>query len=343
MSLQIGQINGFGDVGPGWSALAEASGNVFATPEWLTAWWSHFGGDQELRLHTVHDGDRLVALLPLVLWRRRAPRVLRFAGHGPSDVMGPICAPGDRPAAAGALEQVLRDDGDWDVLLAERLPAADVLPQALRDRELQREASPLLPIDGMSWDDYLAGKSSNFRQQARRRERKLAKEHEISFRLADDPDRLDADLEDLFRLHNQRWSGESAALAARRAAFHHEFAHAAQARGWLRLWLLDVDGRTAAAWYGLRFGGRDLYYQAGRDPEREREAVGFVLLVHSVREAFNDGMRAYDFLRGGEEYKDRFTDDDTAVETWAAGRGALGRTTIAVAPRMRSLLAARLR
>ena len=54
-------------------------------------------------------------------------------------------------------------------------------------------------------------------------------------------------------------------------------------------------------------------------------------------------MREYDFLRGGEGYKDRFTDDDTVVETRAAGRGPLGRATVAVAPRMRSLLASRLR
>src|SRR5258708_6071334 len=103
--------------------------------------------------------------------------------------MGPVCARADRAAMAGALEHVLRDDSDWDVLLAERLPGADVLPDTLRDSELQREASPVLPIEGRSWDDYLATKSSNFRQQARRRERKLAKEHDTHFRLADDPDR----------------------------------------------------------------------------------------------------------------------------------------------------------
>src|SRR4051812_32373017 len=343
MDLQIGRIDRLEDVGPDWGPLAEASGNVFGTPEWLTTWWRHFGEDQELRLFTVRDEGRLVALLPLVLWRRRSPSVLRFAGHGPSDVMGPICAPADRPAAAAALKQVLGDDGDWDVLLAERIPSPDLLPDSLRERELQRDASPLLEIGGTSWDDYLATKSSNFRQQARRRERKLAKEHAISFRLADDPNRIDADLEDLFWLHNQRWEGYSGALLEARAAFHREFAHAALERGWLRLWLLEVDGRTVAAWYGMRFAGRDLYYQAGRDPDYDRLAVGFVLLVHSVREAFNDGMDAYDFLRGGEVYKDRFTDDDTVVETWAAGRGALGRTTVAVAPRMRALLAARLR
>jgi CelD/BcsL family acetyltransferase involved in cellulose biosynthesis len=342
MSLQTGRISALEELGTDLAALAEASGNIFATPEWLTLWYRHFGADQELRAYTVHDDGRLVALLPLVLWRASRPRVLRFAGHGPSDQMGPVCAQADRPAAAAGLEQVL-SDGGWDVLLAERLPAADVLPQAIRPRELQREGSPVLPIDGRSWDDYLATKSSNFRQQARRRERKLAKEHELSFRLADDPDRLDADLEVLFELHDERWSGESGALREQRAGFHRDFARVALERGWLRLWLLEVDGRPAAALYGLRYADRELYYQAGRDPELDRAAVGFVLLVHSVREAFNDGLHAYDFLRGGEEYKDRFTDDDTVVETWAAGRGSLGRATVAVAPRLRGVLAARLR
>ena len=195
----------------------------------------------------------------------------------------------------------------------------------------------------MSWDDFLASKSSNFRQQARRRERKLAEQHELRFRLADDPARLDADLEVLFALHEERWTeAGSGALRERRAAFHRDFARVALERGWLRLWLLELDGRPAAAWYGLRFAGRELYYQAGRDPAFERQAVGFVLLVHTVREAMNDGMREYDFLRGGEGYKDRFTDDPTVVHTLAAGRGPLGRAAVALAPRARRLLRGRM-
>lgn len=339
----IERLDSLDQVGPDWQALAEAAGNVFATPEWLTLWWRHFGRGQELRLFTVREEGRLVTLLPLVLWRRRQPRVLRFLGHGPSDVMGPVCRDADRPMAAAALEWVL-GERDWDVLLAERLPAGDPAAARLRGRELQREPSPVLRIDGMSWHDYLSTKSANFRQQARRRERKLAREHDLRFRLADDPARLGADLDVLFRLHDVRWQGEgSGALAERRAAFHRDFARVALERGWLRLWMLELDGRPAAAWYGLRFANRELYYQAGRDPTFEREGVGFVLLAHTLREAMNDGMREYDFLRGSEVYKDRFTDDDTAVETWAAGRGPLGRATVAVAPRMRGLLARRLR
>jgi CelD/BcsL family acetyltransferase involved in cellulose biosynthesis len=326
-----------------WGRLAERAGNVFATPEWLTTWWEHFGEDDaELRVDTVRHEDQLVGLLPLYVWRSRLPRTLRFLGHGPSDVMGPVCAPADRPVVAAALERSLARDG-WDVLLAERLDSPEVLPAALGARELQREPSPVLPIEGRSWEEFVASKSSNFRQQVRRRERRLASEHELRFRLTDDPSRLDADLDVLFRLHRRRWGGDgSEALSARRAAFHRDFARLALERGWLRLWTLELDGRAAAAWYGLRFAGRELYYQAGRDPALEKQAVGFVLLAHTIREAMNDGMREYDFLRGGEGYKDRFTDDRSAVSSWAAGRGAVGRAAVAVAPRARRLLRNRL-
>lgn len=326
-----------------WGGLAESAGNIFATPEWLETWSRHFAAGREPRAWPVRDGGRLVAILPLHLWRGGRPRTLRFMGHGPSDVMGPICAPGDRPLAAAALEERLAEDAEWDVFLAERLPDPGLMPGSLGARELRREPSPVLKIDGIAWDDFLASKSSNFRQQVRRRERKLAEEHGLRFRLADDPDRLDADLDALFRLHGERWGGRgSGALAAQRAEFHRAFAHLALRRGWLRLWMLELGERPAAAWYGLRFSGRELYYQAGRDPAFDRHAVGLVLLAHTVREAMNDGMREYDFLRGGEGYKDRFTGDDTAVSTWAAGRGAIGRAAVAIAPRARRLLRGRL-
>ena len=340
-AAEIEWVDDLAEVPGDWGSLAEAAGNVFGTPEWLTLWWRHFGDGRPLRVYVVRERGRVAALLPLYLWRPRAPRTLRFLGHGPSDVMGPICAPSDRAHAAAGLERVL-GEGRWHVLLAERLASTEVLPDDLRAHELRREPSPVLPFEGMSWDDFLASKSSNFRQQARRRERKLAEEHELRFRLSDDPERLDADIEVLFRLHAERWGEGSDALRERRAAFHREFARLALERGWLRLWVLELDGRPAAAWYGLRFAGRELYYQAGRDPAFERQAVGFVLLVHTVREAMNDGMREYDFLRGGEGYKDRFTDDETVVRTFAAGRGLAGRAAVAIAPRAQRLLRVRI-
>jgi CelD/BcsL family acetyltransferase involved in cellulose biosynthesis len=126
-------------------------------------------------------------------------------------------------------------------------------------------------------------------------------------------------MDTLFALHRLRWGDDSGFLP--RAAFHREFAAVALERGWLRLWLLELDGRPAAAWYGLRFGGVEHYYQSGRDPAFDSLSAAFVLLAHTIRAAFDDGAREYRFGRGQDPYKYRFTGQDPGLETIAATRG----------------------
>jgi CelD/BcsL family acetyltransferase involved in cellulose biosynthesis len=159
----------------------------------------------------------------------------------------------------------------------------------------------------------------------------------MTYRLADDPERLREDMETLLSLHQARWQADSAALAGRSAAFHHEFAALALQRRWLRLWLAEVEGRAVAAWYGFRFAGAEWYYQAGRDPAWDRSSVGLVLLAHTLREAINDGLREYKLLRGGEAFKYRFASGDAPVVTLAVARGPRGRAAAAAAATALSL------
>ena len=107
---------------------------------------------------------------------------------------------------------------------------------------------------------------------------------------------------------------------------HHEFARAALDHGWLRLWLLELDGRPLAAWYGLRFADAEWFYQSGRDPAADTEHVGFVLLAHTIRAAIQDGVGDYPLLRGDEEYKSRFADRDPGLQTIALPLTARGRS-----------------
>ena len=100
---------------------------------------------------------------------------------------------------------------------------------------------------GGDWDTYLASRSANFRQSLRRRERRLARDHGLRFRLADDPARLAGDRRGPLRA--ARGALRHAILGAGRqhGAFHHDLAARALAGGWLRLWMLELDGRPAAA------------------------------------------------------------------------------------------------
>jgi CelD/BcsL family acetyltransferase involved in cellulose biosynthesis len=309
------------------------SRNPFLTPEWLAAWWRHFGPSRDAaRVVRCEASDvRLVALLPVYLWWRKPLRVLRFLGHGPSDLLAPPTLSGASPAqTAVALRDYLADSADgWDVFIGEQLPATPSLAPQLAATVIRKEGSPSLEIRG-TWEDYLSSLSANLRQQIRRRERNLARSHAVRFRLTESHDSLRDDLDVLFRLHERRWGAESRKFQSRRA-FHQDFAEQAFERGWLRLWTLEVDGRPVAVWYGIRFAGIDTYYQSARDPDLEHASIGLVLLAHTIREAHRDGASEYRFGRGGEAYKYRMATRDDGLETVMVARNWRGATAVRAA------------
>jgi CelD/BcsL family acetyltransferase involved in cellulose biosynthesis len=310
-----------------WSKLAQESRNIFSTWEWASTWWRHFGATTDPRVTVCRSANgEARAILPLHLDRAGPIRILRFLGYGASDELGPICAPDERKPAARALRRVL-DEGGFDVFLGDALPNSEPWARFLGGRVVDHTESPLLRLDGGDWNEFLARRSQNLRQQVRRFERRLVRSHELRFRLTTDPDLLRTDLDTLFALHRKRWPGSRWFAGAE--SFHRDFAAAALERGWLRLWLLDLDETPVAAWLGFRFAGVESYYQAGRDPAWERWSVGFVLLAHTIRQALKDGMTEYRFLRGGEQYKHRFATADPGLVTIARANGVFGNAALA--------------
>ncbi len=340
MNLSLDPPTGLDAVRDEWVRLADEAGNPFSTWEWASVWWRHYGdgGEQAVRV-CRDDAGRAVAILPLYRASRGPLRILRMIGHGPADQLGPVCAPGDRAATATALRQAIDDPSEqWHLALLDRLPGDEGWPELLGGAEVQRlESSPVLDAGGASFDDWVRAQSRNFREQVRRRERKLVKAHDVEFELCEDPDRFDTDYDTLVRLHRARFGEQSRSFDPPRDALHREFGRHALERGWLRLWTLRVDGRPAAAWLGYRMGGMEWYYQAGRDPDFERESVGFVLMVHTIREALDAGMREYRLLLGDEPYKARFANADHGLETILFARGPAGRAARAVARRPKVL------
>jgi CelD/BcsL family acetyltransferase involved in cellulose biosynthesis len=319
------------DVGDGssieaeWGELARASRNIFGTPEFLKLWWRHAETGAPMRLSALRAADgSITAVLPIYVQRRGPIRIARFLGHGPGDELGPVHRPADATTVARGLQAHLDARRDWDVVLAEHLPGASSWPAALGGELIRHEGSPVLQVAGRTWDEILASRSPNFRQQVRRHARRLRSRHEVDLRLTTSADTIDADLDDLFRLHRARWGRESR-FPGRWEAFYREFAHVAFEAGWLRLWTMRVDGAAGASWLGFRFSGAECYYQAGRDPALEDARVGFVLLCHTVEAAVGDGVEEYRFLRGDEAFKGRFATEDLGLDSFLVARGVMGR------------------
>ena len=323
-----------------WTNLAEQGRNVFSTWEFASTWWEHFGaGRRPVTVGCRDAGGELFAVLPLYLWRRRPLRVMRFLGHGAGDILGPVCRPERADDAARALRRLLEAaPWDWDVFVGENLPGEQDWPRRLGGHVIRREGNPVLRApDG--FDEFLARRTPNFRSAVRRGERRLARRYQVRFRLAD-ATTLEADLDALFRLHRARF-GEQSAFGGGRTAFHRAFARRAHERGWLRLWILELDGRPVAAQYGFRFGGVESFFQSGRDPELRRESLGMTLLSHAIRSGADEGVGEFALLRGHEPYKYRFATEDRGLDSVCVTRGPAGAAALAVLKAVRSSPTAR--
>jgi CelD/BcsL family acetyltransferase involved in cellulose biosynthesis len=316
-----------------WRTLAERRGNAFVTPEWFGAWLDNYGNSSEPAVPVVRRPDAsLLGLMPLVVARTGRPRTLRFAGAAHADRLHPVCLEQDEDVVAStavAAATATAARARWSVVVLDNVDAdahwwkglaraSAVLGVATyRDTVL-----PIIDFGAQGWDGYLASRARNFREQAGRYLRRLERKHRVHFRRTIEESELDRDMATLLRLHDARWGprGGSSLGGERARSFHVDFARSALRRGWLRLWFLELDGVDVAAWYGWRLGERYAYYQAGFDPAWQHLSVGFVLMVHTVRSAIEEGASSYDLLLGEEAYKSRFANGGESVQTVTLSR-----------------------
>ncbi|HEU4700443.1 MAG TPA: GNAT family N-acetyltransferase [Gemmatimonadales bacterium] len=300
---------------PAWAALwARCPGaSPFQAPEWLLPWWRQFGEGTPFAVALHARGDdgasRLVGLAPLYVYAGDGARRLLPIGIGISDHLDALLDPTLPPDTA-------------DALLAALIPHA---------AEFSRVELPLLPPDSplrrarapAGWRDATADDEPHLVlelpaprrpiwKSARYARRQLEREGTVTLATADAgssaAEVLDA-LEGLLALHAARWRarGEAGVLddpAVQR--FHRDAAPGLARRGLLRLHVLRVADRTAAAGLVLRTPRWAASYITGFAPALERASPGTVLLGHAIAAAEGDGAAEFDFLRGLEPYKRRW-------------------------------------
>lgn len=325
----ITDVARLGPVEDEWRDLATKRSNAFVTPDWFHAWWEFQGKDVASPLVTVarRADESIAGVMPLVLDEAgRRPRAVRFAGASLGDHFHPAAAVEDESdvamATMAALEAVGLDDrmllleradsgGEWWREMQENSPVRRTVVAQ------QQTVMPFIDLRGLDWDGYLAQRSKKFRKQVRRTERSLVGEHSMELRAAT-PETFEADLTELFRLHDLRRGargGSSLHTVARRSL--RSFAATALQRGWLRLILMEAEGHPIAAFFGWRIGGSFASYQGGFDPAWSKESVGFAIEALVLRSAIEEGADEYDFLLGAEPWKLRFTDESRSIQNAA--------------------------
>ncbi len=307
-----------------WRQLASACplASVFQTWEWNTVWWRHYGGRLRRRLHLVcfrsaQDGS-LVGLAPLCLswWYGSPLRRLSFLGTGTSDYLDALALPGWEDKVAQALYAHLGARRGWDIADFQQLREGGVLqsrppsPEAkLAWHDADLEACPYLTLSP-DWEAQRQQFGKKTRSNIGYYDRALQKVYQVEVGVVLREAELDDELSRLFDLHQRRWNQRwlpGVFGSSRVRGFHRDAARALLAQNALRLYSLKLDGETQASLYCFTFGDRTCYYQGGFEPTLAKWSLGTVLTARVLQDAIAEGRTTFDFLRGDEPYKAKWT------------------------------------
>ncbi len=313
---------------PAWENLLErsASATVFLSPAWILSWWRHFQDDRYAHLLAAWDQDgRLCGLAPFYLRRLHAPGfgnsfTLGFMSDSEvgSEYLGMLTLPECEDDFVNALACELQ--GRWVLADLRGLKESGALPQriveafgAQRTNRLYQERHPCsiihLPFD---YDIYLSSLPQKFRSNIRYRTNKVRKNFDVRLIVTTKEEEIEPHLHCLFAMHQARWRAEGnigSFYDPRKCAFYREVSTAFLRKGWLRFYHLEVDGVIRASQFGFAFRGVMHSLQEAFDHEfspRGISGLGIVLRAMVIRESIAEGLRAYDFLGGTEEYKLRW-------------------------------------
>ncbi len=293
-----------------WAGLLDQCGEQipFVTPVWQQVWLKHFQGEKKLRILTARDGERLIAVVPLLIDNATA----EFVGHySICDYLDAVITPGFERATLVSVLQHLKDEGiaSLDLRgLREDSPSLhvllDIATAAGFSATKEDEAlSPRIALPG-SWDDYLGALSKKDRHEMRRKMRRLDSAGRIEMRIITTAGEAAPMLDTLFNLmrisnHHKEEFLDRPGMAE----FFRDMTAVMADAGMLRLYALMLDDVPVAMVHNLDVGGTLYMYNSGYDPAYAHYAVGLMSKALLIRDAIESGRTQVDFMRGDESYK----------------------------------------
>jgi CelD/BcsL family acetyltransferase involved in cellulose biosynthesis len=299
-----------------WNALLSRSrsDSVFLRWEWIHTWWELFKADRRLFIVEARQDRRLVGIAPLYVDSSGpfGARTLRLCGDETgSDYLDIFVDRGGEKPILEALLAWVRGASGWDVAALDDLRNDALLlshPAALSDWDPSVQAShtcPYVAIQG-TFDEYFQSRRDLRRFNLIKKETALLGKLGVERRRVSLESEVVPAMDDLFQLHAKRAHAKHLRTNFQSdivKRFHRRVGRLFLAEGILNLQLLYHDRKPICAHYCLDYRGRTNYFQSGFDPEWGRYSVSMVLLRQIIRDAFQAGQAAFDFLKGNEAYK----------------------------------------
>lgn len=320
-------IDKFPELAHPWSSLARIDPNagLFTSFPWAENWIRHFWDPAwELRLITLRDGDRLVALLPFYL--DGSAGVVRMLGTGEpeirevaSEYLDLLVDP--EYAAGGTIYGFMADQLDaWcqaPLELLNCLDSSHLLRVSLLSNFTQRQPTGkrfriklARPFEQITQDF-----SRNQRKQAREMLNRFERAEKLSFRELDGVD-YQRHWDTLRTLHTRSWNERGRPGAFTDPVFNnfHRSMHDAYPGIRQHFFALEEEGAVVAINHFYQFADDLHFYAAGALRDFGNISPGTLLHLLCIR-ALAGKTLYYDFMKGALEdsYKGRFCAPDATL------------------------------
>jgi len=336
-----------------WNLLAasDSRDGFFRTAAWVIAWLKHIANTAEPFVITVRDSENtLIGLAPMCLIYFKdlgfKLKTLTFAGREvvSGDFLNLVTLPAYRPVVIQAvLDFIKGEKNSWDMLqLGELISGGNLLSAteawAIKNNLLLRQQElricPYINLPS-TFDDYLETLGKSFRSLIRRRKKDILIKNGCTIKVCEGFDEVNKGLNVSTKLHVARWQTMNQPGNLTRPGFQeflHEICTDPQNGYQCKLYILGHKENEVGALLAFHFGESALYYQAGWDPDSSisRFSPGVVLMAYAIEDAISERLQYFEFLRGDETYKQKWTQTYRKTETLLFGKSYMARSYLMI-------------
>jgi len=307
-----------------WNNLLEKVSNntIFLTWEWLFSWWKFYNDGQNLLILIAKDEEQnLIAIAPLMISKKKVSpglslKTIQFigTGKGGSDYLDFIIIDGREEEFLNLFFNYLKEHSFiWDLIElsdiredAYTLKIIEMIVKKIgfRLQKRQKSTCPYISLP-KEWELYLQSLSKKMSKNVTYQTRRLVKNYQTEFEVCRDVNKLEEIIEKFLEQHTRRFQPEP-----RWVNFIKEITNRFFEKGWLKLNCLRINEEIVAVLFNFVYSEKEYYFQSGFNPKWSKFSVGTVLIGFSIKDAISNGLKEFDFLKGGEKYKYNWTSNE---------------------------------
>ena len=291
--------------------------HVFNHPALIKTWTDIYRSLEKISpLYIVAEAEDVLVFLPLVLWQRNWKnafmKTIIPAGYSDYDYHDPLVVGYPAKKLTQAFWKLLIKE----VLKESRLQYDLVDLTGMRTpgvyfKWLKEETCPYVDLSlYQNYDHYFSMLGKSLRKDIRKRIRMLEEFGKLSFHVYGQSDLIAVldSLPEFLKVHATRWPN-----AYIPPGFHEALLRNTIPLGLSHFSEIRIDDLPISWELGFRYRKCAYSYMPAYVKKYAKCSPGKVHLSFLLEESFEKGIREFDFMRGSEEYKGKWTDDNRSL------------------------------